>query len=131
MKKNIWIKIEDFQLIELQQEKLFINKYDLDLKYDYELKSQWKEFFFDILSELMTKTEEFSVTGANSKEELFNYLKNNYKSIINNYNLKIDKRDYIDIEDYISLKEWEKENPNNRVLFTENDGFILLTSIGA
>lgn len=131
MKRNIWIKIEDFQLIELQQEKLFINKYDLDLKYDYELKSQWKEFFFDILSELMTKTEEFSVTGANSKEELFNYLKNNYKSIINNYNLKIDKRDYIDIEDYISLKEWEKENPNNRVLFTENDGFILLTSIGA
>ena len=35
-------RIEDFQLEELKNQKVFINKYDLSLKYDYELSIYWK-----------------------------------------------------------------------------------------
>ena len=45
-------KIEDYQLKELKDKVLYINIYDLDLKYNYELAKYWKEFFFDILLSL-------------------------------------------------------------------------------
>ena len=48
-------KIEDYQLKELEDKTLYINKYDLSLKYNYELASTWKEFFFDILDELLER----------------------------------------------------------------------------
>ena len=52
-------KIEDYQLEELKNQKVFINKYDLSLKYSYELSVYWKELFFDILEALTLNDFEF------------------------------------------------------------------------
>ena len=100
--------LEDYQLQELQEKKLFINKYDLSLKYLYELNVQWKEFFFDLLAE-MTKID---VVYLDKQDNLLEYLKEDYKTVIKEWNLKIDIRDYVDLTDYISLEEWEKETNN-------------------
>ena len=49
--KNI-TSLEDYQLRELEEGRLFINKYDSDcLMYDYELKAYWEILFFDIMQE--------------------------------------------------------------------------------
>lgn len=95
-------EIADYQMNELNRKQLFINKYDLSLKYSYELDVQWKEFFFDLLSELVCKGTVRLCNGPG----LFGTLKENYELIIQQNNLKIDIRDYIEITDYISFEEW-------------------------
>lgn len=118
------IKIEDYQLKELQDEVLFINKYDLNLKYNYELNIYWKELFFDILEALTLNDFEFHLDFL-EKSSLFNYMKNNYKDIINNFHLNIDIKDYIEITDYISYKEWSN-NLNNGIAYFK-DGIYLIS----
>lgn len=97
-------KLEDYQLRQLEEERLFINKYDLSLKYNYELGIYWKEFFFDLISELIKKD---GCIFQQNKNSLFDYFKKEYYNIIKEYKLNIDIQDYIEISDYISLKEWE------------------------
>jgi hypothetical protein len=114
-------KLDDYQVQELMEGKLLINKYTLELKYDYELEVYWKEFFFDILGEL--SKHHSSYLQANPKEPLFDYFKENYYNIINEYKLCIDKRLYVEINDFISIHEWENEN--NHLLKTK-DAFYLI-----
>lgn len=116
-------KIEDYQLRELEEDKIFINEYDLDLKYDYELKSYWKEFFFDILETLTLNDFEFHLDFL-AKNSLFDYMKNHYKDIIKDYQLNIDIRDYIEISDYVSYQEWKKD-PNHGIAYFENEIFLI------
>lgn len=118
------VKIEDYQLKELQDEALFINKYDLSLKYNYELNIYWKELFFDILEALTLNDFEFHLDFL-AKSSLFNYMKNNYKDIIKNFHLNIDVRDYVEIADYISYKEWSN-NFNNGIGYFK-DGIYLIS----
>lgn len=106
-------KIEDYQLKELKDETLYINIYDLELEYSYELAKYWKEFFFDILQSLGENDYTFNLDYL-EKNSLFSYMMDNYKEIINRYNLNIDIRDYIEINDYVTLKEWET-NPDNGI----------------
>ena len=117
-------RIEDFQLEELKNQKVFINKYDLSLKYDYELSIYWKELFFDILEALTFNDFEFHLDFL-EKSSLFNYMKNNYKNIIKNFHLNIDVKDYIEISDYISYKEWS-DNLNNGIAYFK-DGIYLIS----
>ena len=119
MKKGI--KIEDYQLEELQNERLYINRYDMSLMYLYELNRYWKEFLFDLVSEMSSKGYLMNFS--------FDFLKKEYYNIIRKYNLKIKKEDYIEITDYISLDEWLKINGNDIVL-TENE-ILLIQNIGA
>lgn len=118
------IKIEDYQLKELQDEVLFINKYDLNLKYNYELNIYWKELFFDILEALTLNDFEFHLDFL-AQNSLFNYMKNNYKNIIKNFHLDIDIRDYVEIADYISYKKWS-DNSNNGIAYFK-DGIYLIS----
>ena len=48
-------KLNDYQYEELQKGVLLINKYDLSLKYLYEMNSYWKEFFFDLMEKISEK----------------------------------------------------------------------------
>lgn len=96
-------KIEDYQLRELAEGKLFINKYDLSLKYDYEMAVHWKEFFFDILKEMAKKDDVFLV-----QQNLFDYMKKEYYNIIKDNKLKTDIRDYIELNDYLTFQTWDK-----------------------
>lgn len=116
------IKIENYQLRELINQELYINKYDMSLKYSYELDIYWKEFFFDILQLLNTKRDFF--LHADEKESLFDYFKKDYYNIIRKYKLNIDKDDYVEITDYISYDEWEKNPKNGIGYFT--DGIYLI-----
>lgn len=109
-------KIEDYQLEELQLERLYINKYDLSLIYSYELNRYWKEFFFDIIAELSKKE---GSTIHISSNNVFNDLKKDYKHIIKIFNLNIDFKDYIELNDYLSLHEWLKDNPNNDIIYQD------------
>ncbi|MBQ9731165.1 MAG: hypothetical protein IJV94_03515 [Bacilli bacterium] len=109
-------KIEDYQLKELQLERLYINKYDLSLIYSYELNRYWKEFFFDIIVELSKKE---GSTIHISSNNVFNDLKKDYKHIIKIFNLNIDFKDYIELNDYLSLHEWLKDNPNNDIIYQD------------
>ena len=121
--KNIK-RIEDYQLEELARERLYINKYSLDLMYSYELNRYWKEFFFDILNEVSAKH-----SGVVMFDNLFEKMKKNYYNIITKYDLKIDIKDYIEISDYISLEEWLKIE-GNKIIFYE-DKILLAGNIGA
>lgn len=103
------IYISNYQFEELNEEKIYINKYNLDFMYLYELNRYWKEFAFDILDELQLKN-----LIMVKQENLLTFLKNNYKTIIENNKLDIDFRDYIELNDYITLKEWLK-NENNHI----------------
>lgn len=117
-------KIEDYQLEELKNQKVFINKYDLSLKYGYELSAYWKELFFDILEALTLNDFEFHLDFL-EKSSLFSYMKNNYKDIIENFHLNIDIKDYIEITDYISYEEWS-DNLNNGIAYFK-DGIYLIS----
>jgi len=115
-------KLEDYQVKELEDKQLFINIYDLDLKYIYEMNANWKEFFFDLLEE-WSKKDRLSFGGWN--ESLFDFLKKNYNNIIKENHLKIDIRDYINLTDYISLEAWEQLSGN--FLIKTDNGFYLVT----
>lgn len=117
-------KIEDYQLRELEEKKILINKYDLDLRYNYELTSYWKELYFDIL-DLLTKNDyEFHLDFLAGRS-LYDYMTENWKKIIEEYNLELDIRDYIEINDYISLRDWQK-NANNGIGYF-SDGIYLIS----
>lgn len=125
--KNKKIKcINDYQLEELQNKKLFINRYDLDLKYSYELEKYWKEISFDVLKEMVLTKDEVIL----EKDFFNNYNKlDKIQSIIKYFKLNIDIRDYIELNDYITLEEWLKEE-NNDVIFYQ-DHIFLYGKIGA
>ena len=114
-------KIEDYQLRELKEEKLFINKYSLDVKYDYEMKIFWKDFFFDMLQEMAQR----DIVYLDKQVNLFQYLKENYNTIIKLWNLNIDKKDYIELTDYMTLDEWEDIMGN--FLVQEGSDFYLIS----
>jgi hypothetical protein len=97
-------QLEDYQLRELETNNLFINKYGTDLKYLYELNVYWKEFLFDMLQEI-TSTDSLCLVKQNN---LLEELKKYYKMYIKLFNLKIDIKDYVDLNDYITLKEWSE-----------------------
>lgn len=117
LKDRKLIKIENYQLEELQSKKLYINKYDLTLKYSYELEKYWKELCFDVLkaivltrnSEIMLEKEFFK--HYNNKETLL--------SLIKNFDVNIDFRDYVELNDYISLEEWLKEDYNDVLIYQD------------
>ncbi len=113
-------KIEDYQVQELQEKKLFVNKYDLSLKYAYELQPKWKEFFFDIIAASFNSSYEGL---AIETEDLFNYMYYNYESIIADYHLNIDIRDYIELTDYITLAKWE--NKRGKYILAADDIYLI------
>ena len=123
------IRLEDYQYNDLIEEKLFINKYDLDFKYLYEMNRYWKEFCFDLLNELYRKDLLENLYSA-AKTDLSNidylliFIKNNYKIIIEENKLEIDFRDYIELNDYTTLKKWLKEK-NHLVEQNENGIFLI------
>ena len=110
----IFKEIEDYQLEELNNNKLLINKYDLDLKYSYELDVYWKEFFFDMFQKINNSNEKLII--YREKENLLEFIKKNYKILSSICN--VDIRDYPELTDYITLKEWENKKSN----------FIILTN---
>lgn len=120
-------KIEDYQLKELKDKMLYINIYDLDLKYSYELAKYWKEFFFDILQSLGENDYTFHLDYLEGKS-LFSYMMNNYKEIIKSYNLNIDIKDYVEINDYISYEEWSK-NPDNGIGYFGKDTYLIKKTV--
>lgn len=117
-------EIADYQLRELAEQKVFINKYDLSLKYSYELEPYWKALFYDIACELYKKNGRITVKTAEDKNNLFNYFKKNYSQIIKSNNLPIDIRDYIEISDYISFDEW-RLHPNTEVKFVNQKIWLI------
>lgn len=123
------IRLEDYQYNDLIEEKLFINKYDLDFKYLYEMNRYWKEFCFDLLNELYRKDllenlYNAAQTDLSNIDYLLIFLKNNYKIIIEENKLEIDFRDYIELNDYTTLREWLKEK-NHLVEQNENGIFLI------
>lgn len=127
LKENIIKSIENYQLEELHNKKLFINKYDLDLKYNYELDKYWKEICFDILKEIvLSKNSEITL----EKEFFKNYNnKQTLVSLIKNFKINIDMRDYIELEDYITLEEWLEDSSND--VFIYKDKTFLYKNTGA
>lgn len=117
-------KIEDYQLRELEEKKILINKYDLGLKYNYELTPYWKELYFDILDLLTENDYEFHLDFL-AGGSLYNYMIKNWKRIIKEYDLELDIRDYVEIDDYISLQNWQKDTNNGIGYFA--DGIYLIS----
>jgi hypothetical protein len=116
-------KLNDYQYEELQKGVLLINKYDLSLKYLYELNANWKEFFFDLMDKLSEK-KGFFVKPAEEGESLLDYFKRDYEYLIKEYNIKIDFRDYIELNDYMTFKEWIAED-GNFMAFKDWDLYLL------
>lgn len=116
-------KIEDYQLRELEEDKIFINEYDLDLKYNYEIAVYWKAFQFDIIKALLDK-------GYILKKELFPILNTTkpwlvmWDIVIDYYKINIDFKDYIEINDYIPYCKWKKD-PNHGIAYFENEIFLI------
>ena len=127
LKENIIKCIENYQLEELQNKELFINKYDLSLKYSYELDKYWKEICFDILKTIVfTRDNEITL-----EKDFFEYYNNKetLMSLIENFEINIDFRDYIELNDYITLEEWLKDDFNDIIIY--QDKTFLYSKIGA
>lgn len=109
---KIWIP--DSVYNDLIEEKLYINKYNSsDFKYLWEINRYWKEFAFDVLDGLQFKNVILPI-----KDNLLIYIKNNYKILIENNHLDINIEDYIELNDYVTLREWLEEENNS----IENNG---------
>ena len=119
-------EIADYQLRELFIGKLLINKYDLSLKYNYELAVFWKAFIYDLITEIYKKYGEFKTEILIND---FNFSIERYEKIIKEYDLSIDIRDYIEINDYIFFTEWKKQ-PYTEVKYLE-DKILLIQFLGA
>ena len=127
LKENISKCIENYQLEELQNKELFINKYDLSLKYSYELNKYWKEICFDILKTIVfTRDNEITL-----EKDFFEYYNNKetLMSLIENFKINIDFRDYIELNDYITLEELLKDDFNDIIIY--QDKTFLYSKIGA
>ena len=117
-------QIELYQLDELNDEILFISKSDMSLKYLYELNLYWKEFAFDLLNKFYPD-DLAGLLYDSSIDDLLIFIKNNYKMLIEKYNLNIDFRDYIELNDYVTLKEWLEldntfiEQKDNKVFLSQ------------
>ena len=125
------IRLSDIQFNELNEEKIYINIDSFDLMPLYKLNWYWKEFAYDLLAEMFQKNllenlyyYDISLTN---KENLLIFIKNNYKILIENHKLNIDFRDYVELNDYVTLKEWLsinnhniEQNANGIFLFIEN-----------
>lgn len=122
------IHLNDYQYEELQKKILFLNKYDFDFKYIYEMNRYWKEFCFDLINELYQKDLLDTLYNKDSKLDNINYLlsflKNNYQQIIDDNKLTIDFQDYIELNDYITLDDWLKD-PHHQLKQNEM-GFFLI-----
>lgn len=117
LKDRKLIKIENYQLEELQSKKLYINKYDLTLKYSYELEKYWKELCFDVLKAIvLTRNSEIML-----EKEFFKYYSNKETllSLIKNFDVNVDFRDYVELNDYITLEEWLKEDYNDVLIYQD------------
>ena len=112
------VRIEDWLYDDLNEEKMFINIYDMDFKSLCEMNRYWKEFCFDLLDKLQLKN-----LIMVKQENLLTFLKNNYKIIIEENKLDIDFRDYIELNDYVTLKEWLKYT-NHFIERNENGLYI-------
>ena len=119
-------EIADYQLRELFTGKLLINKYDLSLKYNYELVVFWKAFIYDLIVEIYKKYGEFKVEVSMDD---FDFSIERYEKIIRQYDLSIDIRDYVEINDYIFFTEWKKQ-PYTGVKYLE-DKILLIQFLGA
>lgn len=119
-------EIADYQLRELFTGKLLINKYDLSLKYNYELVVFWKAFIYDLIVEIYKKYGEFKVEVSMSD---FDFSIERYEKIIKQYDLSIDIRDYVEINDYIFFTEWKKQ-PYTGIKYLE-DKILLIQFLGA
>ena len=109
-------EIADYQLRELAEKKIYINKYDLSLKYNYELEPYWKALFYDIAYALYKKNGSLCCKSSEDKKDLFAYLQKNYEQLIKDNRLPIDVRDYVEINDYITFDEW-RLHPNAEIKF--------------
>ena len=119
-------EIADYQLRELFTGKLLINKYDLSLKYNYELVVFWKAFIYDLIVEIYKKYGEFIVEVSMDD---FDFSIKRYEKIIKQSDLSIDIRDYVEINDYIFFTEWKKQ-PYTGVKYLE-DKILLIQFLGA
>lgn len=115
-------KLNDYQYEELQKGVLLINKYDLSLKYLYEMNPYWKEFFFDLMEKISEKGNFY--VRQEKGESLLDYFKRDYQNLIDDYNIDIDIRDYIELNDYLPYNEW-LENGNNFVAFKDWDLYLI------
>lgn len=113
------IKIETYFYNDLIEGIMFINKYDIDFKPLHEMNRYWKELFFDILDKIQLKN-----LVMVRQENLLTFMKNNYKMIIEENHLDIDFRDYIELNDYVTLEEWLSMD-NHTIDYDENGIYLI------
>jgi hypothetical protein len=116
-------RLDDYELEWLKKKTLYINKYDLSIISLFELNGFWKEFAFDILSELTKKSDIMIDKDEDQKDTLLNFIKRNYNTLIKDFELPLSIVDYPNIYDYITLEEW-LETEGNSVGF-DKKGFYL------
>ena len=118
------IRLEDYQFQDLVEEKVYINIYDMSLISLCELNRYWKEFAYDILDKMFKYgyLEELYILSKHN--DLLIFIKNNYKMLIENYALGIDIKDYIEINDYVTLKDW-LDNYDNHYIEADVEGTCL------
>lgn len=96
----------DYELEDFRKGKTLINIYDNSFISRVEYNNYWREFAFDLISELSKKVELCKVLP---KENLLTFIKNSYIILIEKYNLNINILDYVEINDYIEYEDWIKE----------------------
>ena len=111
------VRIEDYQLQELQGKQIVINKYDNSIMYIQEFAKYLKEFYFDVLQAMAT-THGLVLRCASLPTQTKDYIK-----LVKKYKLDIDVRDYVEINDYLYLEDWLQID-GNKIIYDSNGIYL-------
>lgn len=92
----------------LEEGESLINAWNLDIKHDWELNTYWKEFFFDVIKELVERNEITFTKDWLHEGSFFEYFKRNYQEIIDNYDLSITIDDYEELVGFMLFSDWKE-----------------------
>ena len=94
----------------LEEGESLINAWNLDIKHNWELDIYWKQFFFDIIEQLVERNEITFTKDWLHEGSFFEYFKCNYQEIIDDYDLSITIDDYEELVGYMPFSDWKELN---------------------
>ena len=121
----------------LKKEEYLLNKFNLEIIDSNGIKNEEKAFYLDIFDKIVQMGKIFEIEKeltSTQEETVYNYFKNNWKFLIDKYDIRILIPEWIENNEYITFDEWQKYDFSydgyieNKVIKIDNDKYLLIQS---